>query len=127
MDAAGTRKGSAEFTFAVSAQIATNPVQEGAIRCNSTGAAAGGVGSGTGKKTGINADPAAPTGTGASSLMPSSTSNGTISLTGPSRTPTASDSGSPTTPSTKPSGAAGQVGAGVGAVVAGMGFAVLLL
>ncbi|KAF2467500.1 uncharacterized protein BDR25DRAFT_395261 [Lindgomyces ingoldianus] len=118
-DAEGTDRGSAVFTFATPALISTNPVQEGSIRCNSTGGPENKANSSTTMSTLSTA--VASTGT----ALPISTGNVTVP-TG-TRTPTPS-SGPSATGSSSPAqstGAAAHVGLSVGAAVGA--FAVFFL
>lgn len=111
-DAEGTRLGSAKFTFANPALIATNPVPEGAIRCDTNGNAT--VASAT---TATTISSIVSSGT---SVPTGSSGNGTVPTSG---TPTQSGTGSETS---VPAGTAvGRAGLSAAAIIGA--FAVFLL
>ncbi|KAF2252971.1 hypothetical protein BU26DRAFT_515365 [Trematosphaeria pertusa] len=110
-DAAGTQKGSAEFTFASPALISTNPVQEGSILCTT-----GDIG----EASTLAVVTATATGTGGGSSPTGA--NATVSTGAPGSQPTGSATG-PGAPDE--TGAAGAIGVSIGAVVGA--FAMLML
>ncbi|KAF2281332.1 uncharacterized protein EI97DRAFT_497951 [Westerdykella ornata] len=107
-DAAGQVPGSAKFTFASPALIATNPVQEGSIRCD-VGAAPASSSTGETQSVTTVVSPVTATGTGMPVGGGYGNGNGTLVVH-----PTATPTGSQTPPG--PEGAANglAVGTGVG-------------
>ncbi|KAF2682394.1 hypothetical protein K458DRAFT_488648 [Lentithecium fluviatile CBS 122367] len=120
-DAEGKDPGSAKFTQAKPALIATNPVQEGSIKC----ILVDGSGSSSGVTTSTTLITATGTGTGTGTGIPAPTGgNSTVSVTG---TPTQPGSPTSTSSSTSPenSNNAGRVGLSVGALAVGVAALVL--
>ncbi|KAF2187029.1 hypothetical protein K469DRAFT_705580 [Zopfia rhizophila CBS 207.26] len=119
-DAEGTDIGSAPFTFKTPAAISTNPVQEGSIRCNSTGEAPRSQVPPAGNST-----VASTLATAASTGGVSPTGNTTVpSVTGGPR-PSGGATATGGNDSPVPTGGAGAVGMSIGAFAAA--FAAFLL
>ncbi|ORY08192.1 hypothetical protein BCR34DRAFT_570044 [Clohesyomyces aquaticus] len=118
-DAAGTDPGSAFFNSTTDALIATNPVQEGSIRCNSN-ANGGGVSLSSRSTTLSTAAVSVVASTG--TALPIPTGNATISGT---RVPTVTPSGTTGAGAPNQTGAAAHVGSSILAVMGA--FAVFLL
>lgn len=118
-DAEGKDPGSAKFTAAKPALIATNPVQEGSILCTIGGGSSNDT---TTVTTLITAKPSAGTGSPAPTGG-NSTISATNSPTQPSSPSNTASNTSPGTP--QESGSAGQVGLSIGALAVGVAALVL--
>ncbi|KAF1996260.1 hypothetical protein P154DRAFT_525693 [Amniculicola lignicola CBS 123094] len=119
-DDAGTQLGSALFTKAEPALIATNPVQERSILCKSKN---GGVSSTTARTNATTVITSTVTPVSSGTSLPTSGGNSTVlSVTGG---PTATSSGAGATGTSDVPASAGKVGLSAGAVA--LGFAVWLL